>query len=133
MLRSASAPAGPALLLLLVVVLTNAAEAQETGPNADATKPAETSVEERLARAFARIPAFADVEVDVADGVVRLTGTVESREEIDRAVELAGKLDGVLFVDEDLETSTDVAGRVLPSADDATRWAQRAGRRLPLI
>ncbi|MFG0315898.1 MAG: mechanosensitive ion channel family protein, partial [Planctomycetota bacterium JB042] len=42
-------------------------------------------------------------------------------------------MDGVVFVDEDLSVSTDVAERILPSVEEASAWLERAGRALPLV
>jgi len=46
-----------------------------------------------------------DISVETEDGIVTLTGTVESDDIVDRADELAGAVDGVLIVKNDLEVA----------------------------
>ncbi len=66
----------------------------------------------RLQAVFDRVSSLSDVTVSVDAGVVRLSGTVTQRAAVDQAVELARSLDGVVFVDEQIEETASLAARM---------------------
>ncbi|WP_343344295.1 mechanosensitive ion channel domain-containing protein [Sphingomicrobium sp. XHP0239] len=57
----------------------------------------------RIGDIFAEIPAFRSVDVVVDGGVVTLSGSVADAEDIDRAETIAGRVAGVVTVENDLE------------------------------
>ena len=69
-------------------------------------------ISERLRGIFAELPAFADVEVTVAEGVVSLDGTVADAEAVDRAGNIAGRVTGVVTVENNLERDLSVDGNL---------------------
>ena len=81
----------------------------------DADAPEDSALEARMQSVFARIDDFEDVQVSVEDGVVVLTGSVIDAQAKDRATELARRFEGVIFVDNDIEQTTDVETRVTPA------------------
>lgn len=78
---------------------------------ADTVRPAEPVSTERQERdeavraelqsIFDRVPVLDEVEVAVSAGVVRLSGEVRDRAAAERAIELAGQQDGVVYVDDE--------------------------------
>ncbi|MEX0340948.1 MAG: mechanosensitive ion channel domain-containing protein, partial [Erythrobacter sp.] len=75
---------------------------------------ADEQIAERIAGIFTELPAFADVQVEVNEGVVSLSGTVPKAEDIDRAEAIVNRISGVVTVenglDRDLSVSADSAG-----------------------
>ena len=90
-------------------------------------------LERRLRAAFGQIAAFEDVRVDVADGVVTLTGNVLRAVASERAEELAYRFREVLYVQNDLEAETDVEERVSPALERVREWGQTTLDYLPLL
>lgn len=66
------------------------------------------------------------IDVDTKDGVVTLSGTVETQMVKDRAVQLARETDGVTSVDDRLTVNPAVAGATAPY-EPAPGTAERAG------
>ena len=69
---------------------------------------ADTRIAERIRGIFAELPALADVQVAVNQGVVTLDGTVPESSDIDRAEAIAGRVAGVVTVDARLERDVSV-------------------------
>ncbi|WFL79037.1 mechanosensitive ion channel family protein [Altererythrobacter arenosus] len=63
---------------------------------------------ERIRGIYAELPAFQDVSVDVNEGVVSLSGTVADPDAIDRAANIAGRVSGVVTVENSLERDLSV-------------------------
>jgi len=89
------------------------------------------ALETRLQTVFGNIRDFANVQVDVQGGVVRLIGTVATSEASIKAEELAGKFDGVLYVENDIVEATDVETRVTPALTRIQEYWDRAVANLP--
>ena len=64
----------------------------------------------RIRGIFAELPAFRDVRVGARQGVVTLQGTVPASEDIARAEAIAGRVSGVVTVDNALERDLSVDG-----------------------
>ena len=113
------------LRLLLAALLLLAAPAHAILPAADpaqdqaAEAPQQTiedtqdeGADERIAGRirdiFAELPAFQAVEVGVSEGVVSLSGMVPAEEDIARAENIAGRVAGVVTVENDLERDVSV-------------------------
>lgn len=107
----------------------------ESGPGDDPPGPAldDAAIRVRLTRVFSQIPALNDVTVSVEGGVVKLGGEVLDSENQERAVQLAEKLDGVLFVYDATEVTTDVSGRLLPAFDSVAGQIRSILAKGPLI
>ena len=67
---------------------------------------------ERLRGIFAELPAFGAVEVSVEQGVVSLSGTVPETDDIDRAEQIAGRVSGVVTVENALERDVSLDGSI---------------------
>lgn len=70
-------------------------------------------IAQRLHRIFAELD-LSDVEVRVAEGVVTLDGALPDPADLVRAEQIAGRVDGVVAVRNDIEPSVDVGERVSP-------------------
>lgn len=64
----------------------------------------------RIAGIFGELPAFAQVEVAVSEGVVTLSGTVPSEADVARAEAIAGRVAGVVTVENGLERDVSIGG-----------------------
>lgn len=101
---ASSAPANPS---------ASGAPAPSGSTTADAARTAGQAVDDAAITAKVKSALVADdmvkglsVNVDTSSGVVKLTGTVSSQAQIDRAVEVAKRVDGVLNVDNNLRIGT---------------------------
>ena len=65
-------------------------------------------IAQRIRDIFGELSAFDDVEVQVSKGVVDLSGTVPDAEAIDRATDIAGRVSGVVTVENALERDLSV-------------------------
>ena len=70
----------------------------------------DTRIAERIEAIFAEIPALGTVSARVSDGVVTLSGTVGSEADSGQAVNIAGRVSGVVTVQNEIERDTSVAG-----------------------
>ncbi|WP_375290054.1 mechanosensitive ion channel family protein [Qipengyuania sp.] len=108
-------------------VLAAPAESPTPAPSAAEQTIADTQDEgadgriaQRIRGIFAELPAYAGVEVAVSQGVVSLSGTVPEADDIARAEAIAGRVSGVVTVDNALERDLSV------SASAGTLGALRA-------
>ncbi|MFL0355418.1 mechanosensitive ion channel domain-containing protein [Erythrobacter sp. GH1-10] len=77
------------------------AAVQQIDPEQDAEDDAQ--IADRLSGIFGELPAFANVDVTVNEGVVTLEGTVKDPEAIDRAAAIADRVTGVVTVENNIE------------------------------
>lgn len=99
----------------------DAAEAVAEQPIKDTQDAgADARIEDRISGIFAELPAFADINVQVTEGVVTLSGAVTEEADIDRAESIASRVDGVVTVENTVERSLDVSDGigVLESVSD---------------
>lgn len=88
---------------------------------------------ENLRRMLGRFDDLGDVRVEVAAGVVELTGTVANEAVRNKAVELARSLDDVVYVSDQLNESDDFLQRILPSVEKLGTWVRNFLVTLPLL
>lgn len=111
----------PLAALLLAVPAAAALPAPATTPEAEANAPAaaiadttdagsDARIAERISGIFGELPAFAGVEVDVSEGVVKLTGTVQGEDAVARAEAIASRVTGVVTVENELERDVSIEG-----------------------
>lgn len=105
-------------------------------PNQIIADTQESGSDERIAARirgiFSELPAFADVEVGVTQGVVSLSGTVPDPDDIARAEGIAGRVAGVVTVENALERDVSVAADVGGIASLHELWEDFI-RLLPLL
>lgn len=125
-------------LLLLLGIAAAPGRGQELPP-ADTTVISETedlgddALERRMRAVFSSIDDFQAIQVDVANGVVQLSGEVTQGPMVDRAAALAEQFEGVLYVDNDLEQATDVETRVTPAIARLQAYWDDAVAALPVF
>lgn len=117
----------PAIFGLLGVFLLSNSTAQEAGPVADpgGAAPARIAadagaredqvIQRRLNEIFANIEGLQGVQIQVQAGVVTLSGEVSSGPAREQAIEIAGQVEGVVTVEEDIKATRDVQRRLLPT------------------
>lgn len=93
---------------------------------------ADDQIAERITGIFAELPAFADVEVEVSEGVVTLSGTVPKAGDIDRAEAIVSRVSGVVTVQNGLERDLSVSADSAGISVLGERWAEFL-KALPLI
>ncbi|MBX7458959.1 mechanosensitive ion channel [Qipengyuania sp. 1NDH17] len=93
---------------------------------------ADERMRERIEGIFAELPAFEAVEVAVSQGVVTLSGVVPQREDIARAEAIAGRVSGVVTVENGLERDVSISAEGTGIASLADKWSGFVAM-LPLI
>lgn len=99
--------------LLVALAMPGFAFAQETIPDPETDEPQTTEAGEAITDAWITTKVKADllategvdgtdIDVDTVDGVVTLTGTVDSQAEADKAESVAAGIEGVTQVDSQL-------------------------------
>lgn len=134
-------------LLPLAILLTALPAAAQDLPSAPSEEPAQEEapapiplagpqdeqIAERLRGIYSRLEGLADVQVEVSEGVVRLTGTALTGKQRDRAEDIAGRLEGVVAVNSKVEAEANVERRTGPLLTEAREFARYLWTRLPLF
>lgn len=105
----------------------------EAGAEADPVTAQDADIRERLMERYARIEALDGIEVDVAGGVVRLRGQVQSERHQSLAETLARRTDGAIEVDNALTLDTRLGVRLAPVVDEAGERMMQLVAALPLL
>lgn len=111
----------------------SAALAQSTGADNGAAAPDDTTLVAELEKIYSTIDGLEPVAVDVTAGVVTLHGEVVSETLRDRAAELAGRIEGVVDVQDELSVSTSLTDRLGPALDRFEERTLRVVYSLPLL
>ena len=98
-----------------------------------ANAPDDQAIENRIAAIFSQIDSLAHVEVDVREGVVSLTGAVSNSATALRAKDIAGRLEGVVTVEDKIDRTLDIEGNVSPLVDNFNAKMKSYYRALPLL
>lgn len=124
----------PAQALVPATATESAAVDDAAGPQIDniVDNGADGRIEGRIRGIFAELPAFAGVDVAVEQGVVKLSGLVPAEKDIARAEAIAGRVSGVVTIENRLERdlSVDSSLATLGGLQDKLDGLVRA---LPLI
>lgn len=135
--QAASPVLGRLVVLCALLLAVGGARAQDVPADTTAAvpvaAPTDGTLEARLRGVFAEIDEFDDVRVTVRSGVVRLTGTALTAEAREAAETLAGRFEGVVYVDNDLDEVTSVEDRVTPALDKVRGFGRDAVARLPVF
>lgn len=109
-------------------------ETAAPGPAIDDTidEGADDRITGRIEGIFAELPAFANVSVEVSQGVVSLSGVVPKQEDIARAEAIAARVSGVVTVENSLQRDLSINAEGTGIASLADRWAGFVAM-LPLI
>lgn len=134
-------------LFALAILLTAQPGAAQDLPSTSSEEPAQEEVpapirlaappDEQLAARlrgiYSRLEGLAGVQVQVSQGVVRLTGTALTGSQRDRAEDIAARLEGVVAVNSDVEAEASVERRTAPMIEEARDLARHLWDRLPLF
>lgn len=125
------------LAALALLAATPAAALLPSAPEAEATAepaaPAQTiddtlddgaddRMRGRIEGIFAELPAFQAVDVAVSQGVVTLSGVVPKQEDIARAEAIAGRVSGVVTVENGLQRDVSISAGGTGIASLADKW-----------
>ncbi len=125
------------LILLLALCAPAAGAAQEGAPAgpiaATSDGAADAAIRQRLTGILAELGGFAGVRVAVSEGVVTFTGEALDGVALDRLDEIAGRVDGVVAVENEATASADVAERLDPAIDRIRDRTAQAIAFLPLL
>ena len=128
----------PALALLLVSPA--AGQSVEPPPLGEApvisshtTADEDSDIAERIVAIFGEVEGLQDVDVRVSSGVVTLTGSVASPREADQAEAIAGRVVGVVTVQNALERDLDVRTNVAPAVQRFQGELRNLIQGLPLL
>ncbi len=95
--------------------------------------PEDQRIKTRIARIFEVLEPLAEVEIEVREGVVLLTGSVSNQTQAERAQTLASQVPGVIAVDDGIERRRDVQGNLSPLLAKIKSSTAQWVRALPLI
>ncbi|GAA0867461.1 hypothetical protein GCM10009116_00340 [Brevundimonas basaltis] len=129
--------ASPAAATALIPGAPAAAPAEATPPPApigtDSDAASDAAIAARLERIYAELDELSGVRVRASGGVVTLAGEVAERADLVRAEQIAGRVEGVVAVRNDVEASVDVGERVSPFLQKLTGLLRSAVESGPLI
>ena len=125
-------------LLAIVPVLPTHAQAPSEQPPAQVVQttsdaPDDKAIESRIIAIFSEIDSLKRVEVDVSEGVVTLSGGVSNSAAAARAIDIAGRLVGVVTVEDKMDRTLDIEGNVSPLVDTFHARLKSYYRALPLL
>ena len=103
---------------------------EEREPTADEKAQA---LQHQLDEIFAEINGLRKIQVRVTSNIVTLSGEVPEDKDMEQAEELAKKLEGVLYVVNDLKVPTAVSERVRPAWEQLKEMASEVVASLPLL
>ena len=86
------------------------------------------AIEARINAIFDEISALSGVEASVSEGVVSLSGMVANQTDIDRAVSIASRFQGVVTVEQSIERDLSVDRSISPTIanlENSDPWSQR--------
>ena len=138
-----------AVALLLALALTVPAAAQTTPPAPAPAAPAEegptgpiaveegagqdAAIERRIQGILDELEGYQDVSVQASEGVVTLSGEVTDGAAATRLDDLVGRVEGVVTIENDVQTSADVSRRLDPVLKRFRERGAQAVAFLPLL
>ena len=125
-------------LALILAAEQAAAQTDEQGLVApiiqtESDAQSDAAIAQRLEGIFAELGVLSRVQVRVAEGVVTLEGTVSDQADVNRAEEIANRIEGVVAVQNGIESSVDVGERVSPFLQRLTALFRSAANTAPLL
>ena len=105
----------------------------ETAPITVASGPTDAQIETRLTDILSQLSDTNTVFVSVQSSVVTLSGEAANTEAAERAVNIAGRMDGVVAVQDNIIRTLDVADNVTPLVSRTAELSTQFLRALPLI
>ncbi len=106
---------------------------QDTIEIADLTRQSDREIAAGLADIFAQIDGLSDVDVSVRSGVVTLTGSVAGQADREQAAQIAGRIAGVVTVENAIERTFEVDTNLSAATGALRDDARSLVRSLPLL
>lgn len=123
-----------AILLLAAPALAQEPPAEPAGEIVtEGEAPEDAAIAQRIRAIFSQIESLAGVEVSVTAGVVTLTGETLTAEAAQRAEALAGRVEGVVTVENRIARDVDVSTRIAPAFGELEAQVEGAVRSAPLL
>jgi small-conductance mechanosensitive channel len=123
-------------LLLLTLSLALPLAAQTTQPSGTITVEDSTTndaaIANRIRDILAELEGYDDVSVSVSSGIVTLRGTTLDTVSVARLSDLAGRVEGVVAIENEVAETTDVAQRLNPAVERFRSRATQVIAFLPL-
>ena len=120
------------ILLIAILLLPMTGLAQDA-PISISDRPSDAQITERLSGIYQQLSDINAVTVTVNNSVVTLSGDVANTEAAERAVNIAGRIDGVVAVQDDINRTLAVTDNVSPLLAEMRDWTTAFIRALPLI
>ena len=121
------------LTLLGTGLLARAEDRLVEGDPVSVTKIADQALRDRLAATLGTVEAFENVQVRIENGVVALTGHTASYAAAQKAVDLAARFEGVLYVVDKIEVDTELESRLAPAWRKISQTVNNALEFMPLV
>ncbi len=94
---------------------------------------ADQKLQGKLSATFDSIAAFDNLQVEIDNGVVVLTGHTASFAAAQKAVDLAARFEGVLYVVDNIEVQTELDSRLAPAWHNISQTVNNAIAFMPLV
>ncbi|HBB84436.1 MAG TPA: mechanosensitive ion channel protein MscS [Sulfitobacter sp.] len=126
------------LCLLLLIALPHAPAVAQTNDQPEGTiavegdATADAAIANRIRAILRELDGFEKVSVSVSSGIVTLRGTTLDAASAARLSELAGRVEGVVAIRNEVRESTDVSERLNPAVDRFRDRMEQAVAFLPL-
>jgi small-conductance mechanosensitive channel len=131
-------------LVLFLLLVCPAAAQEAPAPPEDDGQPtgaiavdqdvgADARIERRIRAILAELDGFDEVGVIVSEGIVTLTGEVLDAERVERLDRIAGRVEGVVAIENEVTESTDVTERLDPVRERFEARLAQAVAFLPLL
>ena len=127
--ESSGTPGAPALAPAEIEQLSEQSSLAEAALIAEG----DAALSERLRSIFAALAGLRQLEVEVEAGIVVLSGTTPTREEAEQAFAIAGKLDGVVLVVNEIDVEKSMAPRLRSSWQQVKNQLTSIVAYLPLL
>ena len=125
--------ADPLYVANAIEVVVPEASKDDAPPEGLASDDKDEAIEGQLRSILGTVDSLKDVRSRANAGIIHLTGTTADQEALDRMAELAGKLEGVLFVDNQVQLSTTVGGQVTDTWGKLKKKVMSLLGQLPLV
>ena len=99
----------------------------------EGTVETDTLLAARIRRVLERVAGLEGVQLNVDEGVARLSGAVDQLVDRERAVELVSAFPDVLYVIDDVETSVEVEARLTPALERIQEYVNNTVSYFPII
>jgi len=90
-------------------------------------------IKDRLKNIFTQIDDLANVEIEVSQGVVTLSGSVPSSDSRAEVLTLTESTEGVVYVQDQIDDLVEVTARLAPAKEKAFDLGKQFIRKLPLV